>query len=66
VPVYEYECAACGEVLERACRISERRKRPPKCPRCHKLTRLVLSATSFVLKGSGWYATDYAKTGKPT
>lgn len=62
MPIYEYECASCGEVVEVWQRISEHPKR--KCPSCGalKLHRLI-SNTSFHLKGSGWYVTDYANKG---
>jgi putative FmdB family regulatory protein len=66
VPVYEYACAKCGHELEAEQRITDA---PLKtCPRCHarKLKRLI-SHTSFVLKGGGWYADLYAsKSGKET
>jgi putative FmdB family regulatory protein len=58
MPIYEYECRACGHIFEEWQKITER---PVKtCPNCRKrrVERLV-SATSFTLKGSGWYATDY-------
>ena len=59
MPVYEYACGKCGHELEAEQRIIEA---PLKtCPRCHarKLKRLI-SQTSFVLKGGGWYADLYA------
>jgi putative FmdB family regulatory protein len=59
MPVYEYACSKCGHEFEAEQRITE----PPlkTCPRCRarKLKRLI-SQTSFVLKGSGWYADLYA------
>jgi putative FmdB family regulatory protein len=62
VPIYEYRCASCGAELEKLQKISD----PPliECPECGKdsLVKLV-SASSFRLKGSGWYETDF-KTGK--
>ncbi len=60
MPIYEYQCSKCG-VIEAVQRITD----PPlrKCPTCKgKVTRLV-SHSSFILKGSGWYATDYARKG---
>ncbi|MGH8012826.1 MAG: FmdB family zinc ribbon protein [Candidatus Binataceae bacterium] len=57
MPTYEYQCEKCG-VFE----ISQRITEDPitLCPTCQgKVTRLI-SHTSFILKGSGWYATDYA------
>ena len=63
MPIYEYQCAACGHILEALQKVSE----PPlkTCPECHKpkLEKKV-SATSFQLKGTGWYATDFKNKGK--
>jgi putative FmdB family regulatory protein len=58
MPIYEYQCKNCG-VFEVTQRIVEDALK--ECPTCHgaDLHRLI-SHTSFVLKGSGWYATDYA------
>jgi putative FmdB family regulatory protein len=64
MPVYEYACGKCGHELEAEQRITE----PPlkTCPRCRarKLKRLI-SQTSFVLKGSGWYSDLYSSKAKP-
>ena len=62
MPIYEYECKACGHRLEAFQKMSED---PLKaCPDCHKdeLQKLV-SAAGFQLKGSGWYVTDYSNKG---
>jgi putative FmdB family regulatory protein len=62
MPIYEYRCSACGAELEKLRKISD----PPllECPACGKETLIKLvSASSFRLKGSGWYETDF-KTGK--
>ena len=61
MPIYEYECGACGEVTDILHKISD--KPPRKCPSCGamKLKRLI-SAPKFRLKGDGWYETDF-KTG---
>jgi putative FmdB family regulatory protein len=58
MPMYEYECAKCGRRFERLSRMGE--EKMPPCPDCHskKTTRLI-SRGGFVLKGSGWYKTDY-------
>lgn len=63
MPIYEYRCDACGEDLEVTQRITA--DKLVECPACDepKLRRLI-SRTSFTLKGSGWYATDYAKPSK--
>ncbi len=63
MPIYEYACSGCGHELEAWQKISEKPKKV--CPSCHarKLERLI-SNTSFQLKGTGWYVTDYAKKDK--
>jgi putative FmdB family regulatory protein len=61
VPVYEYECGKCG-VFEQSQRISE--PALTKCPTCRRKVRRLISSTSFQLKGSGWYVTDYARAGQ--
>jgi putative FmdB family regulatory protein len=63
MPIYEYQCAKCG-VFEVTQRITENPLK--KCPTCKGKVERIISATSFVLKGSGWYATDYAKSGNAT
>ena len=61
MPIYEYQCEACGHYLETLQKISD----PPltDCHKCGKpaLKKLV-SAAAFRLKGGGWYETDF-KTG---
>ncbi|MCB1649664.1 MAG: zinc ribbon domain-containing protein [Pseudomonadales bacterium] len=61
MPIYEYQCQDCGHRLEALQKISDAPLR--QCPQCHKesLSKLV-SASSFRLKGGGWYETDF-KTG---
>ncbi|MEM1262355.1 MAG: zinc ribbon domain-containing protein [Pseudomonadota bacterium] len=61
MPIYEYECGACGAVHDVLHKVSD--KSPRKCPSCGalKLKRLI-SAPRFRLKGEGWYETDF-KTG---
>lgn len=58
MPIYEYQCAACGHHLEALQKMTEAPLR--KCPECGKsqLRRLV-SASQFRLKGGGWYETDF-------
>jgi len=59
MPIYEYHCKQCG-VFEVSQRITE--KPLTICPTCESDVRRLISLTSFVLKGSGWYATDYARS----
>lgn len=57
MPIYEYQCTACGHQLEAIQKFSDE---PLKdCPECHKpdLQKLI-SSSAFHLKGSGWYVTD--------
>ena len=62
MPIYEYECNQCGKIEEALQKFSD--KPLTRCRRCKgKLTRLV-SQSTFHLKGSGWYATDYANKSK--
>ncbi len=60
MPMYEYECTACGHRFERIQKFSD----PPveECPSCgeRKVQKLV-SSPAIQFKGSGWYITDYAK-----
>jgi putative FmdB family regulatory protein len=60
MPIYEYHCSKCGdfEVMQK---ISEKELRT--CPTCRRKVTKLISSTSFHLKGSGWYITDYARKG---
>lgn len=59
MPTYEYQCAKCGHEFEREQRITEEPVK--KCPACRSSqARRLISATSFVLKGGGWYSDLYA------
>jgi putative FmdB family regulatory protein len=61
MPVYEYLCKACGHEFEREQRISD--KPVKKCPSCGALqAKRLISRTSFVLKGGGWYGDLYSST----
>jgi putative FmdB family regulatory protein len=62
MPIYEYKCPKCG-VVEVMQGIKE--KPLKKCPNCKAKVERMISSSSFVLKGSGWYATDYAKKTPP-
>ncbi len=60
MPIYEYRCESCGREFE----VMQRITAPPVevCEHCgagpvHKL----ISQSTFILKGSGWYVTDYGK-----
>lgn len=64
MPIYEYQCSKCGHQLEAFQSLSEAPL--TLCPKCdqHGLNKLI-SNTSFQLKGSGWYKTDYEKKPAP-
>jgi putative FmdB family regulatory protein len=59
MPIYEYECLKCGDVHEIIQKMSD--KPLSKCPHCSGKLQKLISQSSFHLKGSGWYVTDYAK-----
>ena len=61
MPIYEYQCQKCGN-FETTQRITD--KPLAKCPTCKGKVRKLISNTSFQLKGTGWYITDYARKGK--
>jgi len=62
MPIYEYSCKKCGEVIEKIQKFSD----PPlkKHAGCGGTLTKLISQSSFQLKGSGWYVTDYAGKGK--
>jgi putative FmdB family regulatory protein len=61
MPVYEYICKACDHEFEREQRISDRPVK--KCPACGAMkAKRLISRTSFVLKGGGWYSDLYSSS----
>ena len=61
MPIYEYDCQKCG-TFETTQKITD--KPLAKCPTCKGKVKKLISNTSFQLKGTGWYVTDYARKGK--
>lgn len=57
VPAYDYECSSCRQTFEVRQRISDAPL--STCPQCGGSVRRLLSAATFILKGGGWYVTDY-------
>ncbi len=57
MPIYEYQCTDCGEVEEVFQKISE--PALTTCRHCNGQLKKLISQSSFQLKGSGWYVTDY-------
>lgn len=65
MPTYQYECDACGHELEVFQSITGKKLR--KCPECNRLSlkRLIGAGSGIIFKGSGFYETDYKRTGAP-
>ena len=59
MPIYEYQCTKCGEVFEAFQKITD--EPLTECKFCHSKVEKLISHSSFQLKGSGWYLTDYAR-----
>jgi len=57
VPTYEYQCDACRRTFEVRQRITE--EPLTRCETCGGTVRRLLSSAPFILKGGGWYVTDY-------
>jgi putative FmdB family regulatory protein len=62
MPAYDYRCQSCGHTFEKTQRITA--PAGAACPSCSSedCTRLITGGT-FHLKGSGWYQSDYGKSG---
>lgn len=60
MPNYEYKCEKCGAVFDKRQRFSD--EPLTTHPECGGPVHRLLSAPAFQLKGTGWYATDYAKS----
>tara|TARA_B100000963_G_scaffold335485_1_gene329651 strand:- start:187 stop:453 length:267 start_codon:yes stop_codon:yes gene_type:complete len=62
MPIYEYQCEACGHQLEVLQKISSAPM--VRCPICDEDSlKKLISAAAFKLKGSGWYETDFKNKG---
>jgi len=64
MPIYEYECDDCGKQCEVIQKFDD--KPLGSCPNCGGHMHKLISHTSFILKGTGWYVTDYASEKKKT
>ena len=58
MPIYEYHCTDCDENFQLSQKITD--EPLSTCPKCEGKVEKLISHSSFVLKGSGWYKTDYA------
>lgn len=58
MPIYEYQCPECANIFEEWAKASEMQEQAP-CPLCQTPSERIISHTAFVLKGGGWYVTDY-------
>lgn len=58
MPIYEYQCTKCGEVFEAFQKITD--EPLTQCRFCKSRVEKLISQSTFQLKGSGWYLTDYA------
>ena len=62
MPLYEYQCDACGHRFEHIQKFSDLLL--SVCPKCEGVLRKLVSSPAFQFKGTGWYVTDYAKKGR--
>jgi len=58
MPIYEYRCTSCGHQFDLMQKMNA--STTQKCEQCGKKAQRLISQSSFMLKGTGWYATDYA------
>lgn len=59
MPIYEYKCSSCQHSFEQLQKHSDPTEQ--NCPNCNAPVKRLMSKTSFQLKGTGWYQTDYKK-----
>lgn len=64
MPIYEYQCDKCQQVTEAMQKFSD--KPLTKCEHCGGKLQKLMSLSSFALKGTGWYTTDYKNKGAAT
>ena len=64
MPIYEYQCTKCGEIFEAFQKVNDNPLK--ECKFCRGKVERLISQSSFQLKGSGWYLTDYAKKSQPS
>jgi putative FmdB family regulatory protein len=62
MPLYEYQCDACAHRFEVIQKFSD--PAVDVCPKCGGAVKKLLSSPAIQFKGTGWYITDYARSGK--
>jgi putative FmdB family regulatory protein len=62
MPIYEYKCSSCQEQMEVMQKISD--PALSVCPECGGALSKLISSSSFILKGGGWYADGYSSANK--
>lgn len=62
MPIYEYKCVECGQVVEVLVRSSDKREEAVVCTKseCAGQAKRILSRTTFALKGGGWASDGYS------
>lgn len=61
MPIYEFRCEDCGKIVVHRLPISSNQQ-VVKCDYCGEISaKRIISASTFVLKGGGWYASGYNK-----
>ena len=58
MPIYEYKCQQCGNMIEKRQSVSDAPL--TVCEKCHGKLEKQWSLSGFQFKGAGWYVTDYA------
>jgi len=61
MPIYEYRCNACEQIFEEWTTSSSESEESINCPVCAGVAERIISNTTFVLKGGGWYVSEYGK-----
>ena len=59
MPLYDFKCEECDYIFEL---IQKHSDDNPQCIKCAKDTKKIISKTSFILKGDGWYKDGYSKS----
>lgn len=67
MPIYEYTCSQCGNVFEEWVKLaSDPESDSCPCPKCGADALRIISNTSFLLKGDGWFNTTYPSAKQST